>query len=232
MRFHASNAEAGNVQAQHGLEIQHDREHLDIENEQVFGWYIHTAEKGYVWAQLFLAEEFRHGLVIGENSNYSAYWFRMAAKQGEAKAQWQLGLMYWTGQGVEQSDEQAEYWLLKAAEQDFPEAQYDLAQFFGEIVGLDEDFLRWMNRAAELGYGPAQYYLAEFDDYLPDDERDDLLEKSLAWYEERAEQGDAKMQYEYARLHLDEKNWRADRGIGLHFLNMAAEQHHPLACRR
>ena len=70
----------------------------------------------------------------------------------------------------------------------------------------------------------------EFD--LADEHCEELFEKAFAWYEERAEQGDVEMQYEYALLHLNNANWCAGREKGMYWLKGAAEQRYRPACHR
>jgi TPR repeat protein len=199
---------AGHEEAQRGLEMQH--EHGDLEekigDEQVFGWYVWSAEHGHVWVQLFLAEAYCSGDVIEQDDERAAHWYLQAAIQGEPHAQLQIGKMYWEGRGVERHDEQARYWLEQSAEQGDPAAQYDFGQFLSQQGGEVENAVQMIESAADQGYGPAQYLIASdegatFD--VSEEQCAELFDKALTWYEDRAEFGDSQLRLDLALMHLD-----------------------------
>ena len=199
-------AQAGHEKAQRGLEQQH--EHGDLESrigdEQVFDWYVWSAEQGHVWAQLFLAEAFRCGDLIEQDNEQAAHWYLQAATQGEPHAQLQIGKFYWEGLGLEHDDVQAKYWLDKSATQGNPEAQYQLGLLLREI-GEEENAVRMIECAASQEYGPAQYHIAvegtTFD--VTDDECAEMFEKAFTWYEEHAEYGDSELRLDFALMHVN-----------------------------
>lgn len=207
-----------------------------------YDWYAEQANAGYDWAQWFLAEACQHGRGIKQYLSEAEKWYRMAAAQNVPKAQWQLGYMYlWWSSSLEKNYEQAKCWLQKAADQGLPEAQFDLAELLVESGEVDlDDLVRWKGLVAPLieaavdqGYGPALLDCARFPENFgfSQNEVDEFFKKAFAWYEERAEQGDAEMQYEYGCRHLSAAP-NADREIGLYWLKKAAEQNNKYACDR
>lgn len=240
-------AEAGHENAQDGLKVQHERCELDIDDEQVFNWYVWSAEQGHVWAQLFLAEAYRygggnpdgHGHGVDPDEAEAVHWYMQAANQGEHHAQLQLGKMFWEGRlvvgGVEPDDAQAKHWLEKSAENGDPESQYELGRFLFERAGKDEEQLaaQWIQSAADQGYGPAQYFIVNdkgitFD--VTDEQCQELFDQAFSWYEEHAKFGGMELRLDYALIHLDKWNssynesYRADRFIGMDLLKEIASE--------
>lgn len=229
-------AKAGHEAAQCGLEQQHEHGDLEskIDDEQMFDWYVWSAEQGRLWAQLFLAEAFRFGDLIGQDDEQAAHWYLQAATQDEPHAQWQLGKMYWEGRGVEQDYEQAEYWLENSADQGSAVSQYQFGQFLCEKGGEEEKASQLIQCAADQEYGPAQYVIASdigfFD--VPDEQCAELFDKALTWYEVEAK-FDSELRLDLALMHLDSwqahynKSHRANRFDGLRLLEEVASE--PLA---
>lgn len=226
-------AKAGHKEAQHGLEQQHEHGDLEtkIDDEQVFDWYVWSAEQGCLWAQLSLAYAFRCGDLIEQGDEQAAHWYMQAAIQDDPHAQSQLGKMYWEGRGVEQDDEQAEYWLEKSAEQGDPEAQYDFGQFLSQ-QGEVENAVLMIESASDQGYGPAQYLIASdegaaFD--VTEEECAELFDKALTWYEVEAK-FDSELRLDLALMHLNSwqapynKSHRANRFDGLRLLEEVASE--------
>lgn len=242
-------AEAGHENAQDGLKVQHDHGGLDIDDEQVFNWYVWSAENGHVWAQLFLAEAYRygggspdgHGHGLDQDVVEAVHWYMQAANQGEHHAQLQLGNIFWEGRleigGVEPDDAQAKHWLEKSAENGDPESQYELGLFLYERTeqGKEEEgfALQLIQRAADQGYGPAQYFIisdagTSFD--VTDEQYQELFDQAFSWYEEHAKFGGMELRLDYALMHLDKWNssyngtYRADRFIGMDLLKEIASE--------
>lgn len=120
--------------------------------------------------------------------------------------------------------------LLEGAKAGDPHAQFELSALLctdGDLAGAAE----WLLKASDRGYGPAQYAVAADDNFELDDvDRAKLLDKALAWHEERAQSGDAHRQHEYARLLLSGSARPVDRADGLQWLTTAANQGHNQAC--
>ncbi len=226
-------AEAGHEKAQRGLEMQHEHGDLEskIDDEQVFEWYVWSAEQGHLWAQLFLAEAYRYGGCIDQDDEQAAHWYMQAAIQGESHAQLQLGKMFWEGRGVERDYEQAEYWLEQSAEQGDSEAQYQFGQFLFEKGDEEEKAVQLIQSAADQGYGPAQYTIASdiglFD--VADEQCAVFFDKAFSWYEEHAK-FDISLRLDFALMHLDcwqasfNQSCRANRFDGLRQLEEVASE--------
>lgn len=183
-------AEAGHEGAQRGLKVQHDRGGLDVDDEQVFNWYVWSAEHGHVWAQLFLAEAFRHGADVDQDYEQAVYWYRLAAEQGNAEGQWRLGSMYEEFFGVEHNDDLAVYWYQMAAEQGDVEAQWLLGGMYEYGRGVIPDIGQaesWYRKAAEQGEERAQKSLDEMFDEGHGAVQDE--EQSTYWNIKSAEKG-------------------------------------------
>ena len=132
-------AEAGHNEAQRGLEMQHERGHLGVVDEQVFNWYVWSAEQGHLWAQLFLAEAYRSGDVVELDSEQAVYWLTKAAELGDKDSQHELGSMYKEGHYVARDYELARYWYCKAAEQGDDLSQIFLAEMYEDGRGIKDD---------------------------------------------------------------------------------------------
>lgn len=131
------------------------------------------------------------------------------------------------------SDGKARECFTEAAELDHAEAQYELFQLLGEYG--EEDFdeqLEWLERSAYLGFGPAQYGYGNWCFEPSQGEHKEWIEKAFAWYEERAQAGDARTQFEFAEIHLRGEVFAANRAQGLHWLKASAAQDYIPACRR
>jgi TPR repeat protein len=147
----------------------------------------------------------------------------------DADGLFELGMRYRYGEGGTQVDEdQARKYFLAASERDHAEAQFELALLVGEN-GEQDEADRWLKRSANLGFGPALYALADDSD-LSEDEYDDLIVRTRAWYLTRATAGDAKRQYEYARMLRQARLHRGESDEALRWLKASAEQNYPQAC--
>lgn len=225
-------AKTGHENAQHGLEHQH--EHADlasrIDEEEIYEWYVWSAEQGHVWAQLFLAEALHCGDLIERDNEQAAHWYLRAATQGEPHAQLQIGKIYLKGRGVAQDVKQAGYWLGKSADQGNAEAQYQWGLYLLDNGGEEEKIFQLIHCAADQNYGPAQNLIAscggDFVFDVTDEQCAELFGKSLTWYEEHAASGDAELRLELALMHLD--GWQAphrtNRLDGLRLLEEVASE--------
>lgn len=185
-------AKAGHEAAQHGLEQQHEHGDLAsrIEEEQIYEWYVWSAEQRYLWAQLFLAEAFHSGYLIEQDDEQAAHWYLQAAEQGHAAAQFNLGLVYDEGQGVPQDYEAAAEWFRKAAEQGHAAAQFVLGSMYDEGRGVPQDYeavAEWFRKAAEQGHVAAQFELGFI--YTHGRGVPQNYEAAAEWFRKAAEQG-------------------------------------------
>ncbi len=223
-------AKAGHEEAQHGLKIQHDRGDLDIDDEQVFNWYVWSAEHGYVWAQLFLADAYRDGDALDKDDKQSMYWYRKAAEQGDRFAQVFLGMGYRDGRRIEQNDEQAVFWFRKAAEQGCSNGQVNLGFMYGNGRGVarnDEQAFYLTRKAAEQGCEVGQCNLGGMYQFGRGVEKDAY--QGYLWLLKAAEQGYASGQYWLASAYEHGRGVDPDCEQANYWYRKAAAQGHVLA---
>ena len=80
-------------------------------------WWRKAAEMGFPCAQYKLAEAFRNGYGVKQDSTDAARWYKDSAEKGFADAQYQLGCLYAKGTGVRKDIKEARSWWEKAAQQ-------------------------------------------------------------------------------------------------------------------
>lgn len=100
-----------------------------LESEKVIQILDNAAEKGYIDAQIMLANELEP-----ENPEKSSYWYLQAAQNENSEAQYKIGVNYKYGRGVKQSFVKAFKWLKESAEKGNPYAQYELGNIY--LYGL------------------------------------------------------------------------------------------------
>lgn len=152
-------------------------------------------------AQYQLAYRYEHGNGVPKDSKKACELYQNAANQGLAKAQNSLGACYETGSGVEQNLEQAIHWYEKAAEKDYIFAQMNLGEFYHK-KGDYQNALLWFSKAADLGAPKAQSFLGCMYEYGQGTEPDHA--KSLEFYKQAAEQGNAEAQFNLGRYYMSE----------------------------
>jgi len=151
--------------------------------------------------------------------------------EADAEKLFRQGMRYRYGEdGTQEDDDKARECLMEAAKLAHAEAQYELAFLLAED-GDDTEYGRWLESSARLGFGPAQYQVGAYSE-LPENEKEAMIETAFAWYEERANAGDARRQFEFARIHLSGDVNPADRVQGLRWLKASAAQDYRQACRR
>lgn len=74
-------------------------------------WWKSLAEQGVVNAQFNLAQMYRCGEGVAQNSATAAEWYRKAALLGDKESQYHLGSMYLNGEGVKQDEAEAHKWF-------------------------------------------------------------------------------------------------------------------------
>jgi len=74
-------------------------------------WWKPLAEQGVVNAQFNLAQMYRSGEGVAQNTTTAAEWYRKAAQQGDKESQYYLGSMYLNGEGVKQDEAEAHKWF-------------------------------------------------------------------------------------------------------------------------
>jgi len=86
-------------------------------------WYFKAAARGYIPAEIHLAEAYSYGRGVVRDKVKAAEWYRKAADQGDPGAQGTLATLYTMGQGVAEDDAEAYFWFDLAATADTPNQQ-------------------------------------------------------------------------------------------------------------
>ena len=88
-------AKAGHELAQEGLVCQHEHGDLyeRVDEDEIFGWYVWSAEQGKADSQYALGEIYSNSDAISHDRKQAAFWYKKAAEQGHLEAQFWLG---WT----------------------------------------------------------------------------------------------------------------------------------------
>lgn len=161
-----------------------------------------------------------------------------ATNEAYAEKLFRQGMRYrYDGEYGMPSDTDKTYeYFLKAAKLDHAEAQYELEYLNSELGDSAQKWDRtepdvWLERSARLGFGPAQYEFA-VNHELPEDEYEQMIEAAFAWYEKRAQGGDAQRQFEFAEIHLRGDVDAANRAKGARWLIESAKQDYRPACCR
>ncbi len=112
--------------------------------------------------QFALAEMYRIGIGVAQDSKMALKWCRKAADQGLREAQFELGERYGFGRGVAQDDKMAAEWYRKAADQGHAYAQNNLGWMYETGRGVQKDMnkaVEWYRRAAAQGNQLAKDHL-------------------------------------------------------------------------
>lgn len=137
-------------------------------------WFRLAADQGLAPAQYSLANMYREGRGVPQNTAEAAKWFQKGleqdsqypaterdAEKGDASAQDNLGRMYLFG-----NDTEAVKWFRLAAEQGNTAAESDLARMYLGGRGVpqsDDEFLKWYRLAAAKDSRPEWWLVAEND---------------------------------------------------------------------
>lgn len=162
------------------------------------------------------------------------------ADKDDAESLFKKGMRFTSGEdGTPRNDEKARAHLLAAAKSNHAEAQFELSILLGQY-GEWPEAVDWLEKSVSLGFGPAQRYLAEVlseslvAEHLNNDayRESQLYRQACAWYEKRANAGDAEAQFGFAcwlnhpdspvHNHLEAMRW----------MRAAAQQDHGFACTR
>ena len=145
-------AENGDIQAQYMIGRIYFH-HLQNYSEAA-KWYTKAAEKGHAAAQYGLANMYRNGRGVPQDTDVGMKWHLKAAEGGDAAAQNHLGFMYYYGRGVPQIYAEAVKWHRRAAEQGHAISQYNLGNLIRSGKGVQQDYVeayKWYNLAAAQG---------------------------------------------------------------------------------
>ncbi|REF87426.1 Sel1 repeat-containing protein [Methylovirgula ligni] len=113
-------ADAGNGEAQFYMGTLYDPTLPQIpfakkDIPESFDWYRKSAEQGFAYGELTLAQSYQIGWGTAVDYAKAAQWFQKAAQQGLPLAQFNLGQMTARGLGVQKDCAVAKTWLSDAA---------------------------------------------------------------------------------------------------------------------
>ena len=153
--------------------------------------------------------------------------------EANAERLFKLGMRYRYPDDIAHVDDnKARRYFLEASELDHAEAQFELFWIISENAESEkqqDEADRWLSRSANLGFGPALWQLSE-DPSLPEEQCNDLSMKALAWYRASAAAGDARWQFEYAKLLKTTPRLKGDSEEWLRWCKASAEQDYCRAC--
>ena len=113
---------------------------------------IKGAEDGNDTFQYYLADAYRAGRLVPQNSEEALKWYQRAAEQGNLNAQRELARVYQTGMlpgtllKIEKNEKEAPFWCRKAAEQGDVDSQCNLGAMIAR--GTLPDFVqayKWLD---------------------------------------------------------------------------------------
>jgi TPR repeat protein len=182
------------------------------------------AEDGDLEAQYELAEVYRIGFPVDQDTTKAIELYNHSAEQGYAASQFRLGELYEEGEILERDLGKALGWYRKAAEQGHASAQYALAHFYHLGNGVEQDMaaaMVWYRKAALQGDQWSQLTLG--DQYriglaVPRD-----LVQSTKWYRRAAEQGNTFAQYELGNAYRYGNGVNRDVSQAIAWFRLSAE---------
>ncbi|MBQ6028062.1 MAG: sel1 repeat family protein [Treponema sp.] len=168
---------------------------LEESYTKTFEFWKAEADKGDIDAQVFLANRYRKGEGVAQDTGKAIELLTKAAEQGNDCGQFNLGACYFYGEGVEKNCEKAVELFKKAAKQGLDVAQFNLGFAYYEGQGIEKDYAKaveWWRKAAEQGFADAQRNLGlcyqEGKGVVQDHE------KAVELWQMAAEHGDKKAQ--------------------------------------
>jgi uncharacterized protein len=140
------------------------KEGMPVDEERSSHWlgvFKELAEQGDLEAQWDLAQNYRFGNLLRQDSRLANEWLERAANGGHGEAQHHLAWYYETGQhGYPLDKALAESWYQKAFEQEHPETLYLFAvRKFQDGVPTDYA-MQLLRKAASMGFEQAGHVLA------------------------------------------------------------------------
>lgn len=161
------------------------------------------------------------------------------AEEEDAESLFQRGMRFGNGEdGTRPDDDKARSYLLAAAKKNHAEAQFELGTLLG-VYGEWPEAVAWLEKSVSQGFGPAQECLAELlslpeiGDHLSKHyDASRLYDQAAAWYELRANAGDASAQYGLALMLRNPEAPNYNHDAALRWMKAAAEQTHGSACLR
>ena len=167
------------------------------EGMQLLLW---VAEQGkdinaVLYAQWKLAELYREGKTVPQDSIEAMKWMRKVADSGEVSAQYDLGLMYFEGKDIEQDYAEAAQWFHKAAEAQYVSSYYRLGQMYYDGKGVQQDYaeaVKWYCKGVEANDGKCLASLADM--YNKGLVEGTVDSEVVEWFRRAVETGDRDLQ--------------------------------------
>jgi SEL1 protein len=133
-------------------------------DKQLVDYYLHTADKGDVGAQLALGKIYYHGSQgVPQNFAKAALYFEQAARAGDPVASGSIGQMYLLGVGVKQNNEMARRFFVRGQEAGDAVSLNGLGHLYMRGMGVErnvEKAVRYLQKAAhEKGHSESFYNL-------------------------------------------------------------------------
>jgi TPR repeat protein len=119
-----------------------------------WAWLIDEANRGCMYAQLFLGQFYRFGIVVDKDAAEALRWFRLAADQGYALAQCVVGWCYYLGAGTAKDETEAVRWYQLSAQQGIAAAQHNLGSCYRDGKGVAQNLaeaVRYLRLSADQG---------------------------------------------------------------------------------
>jgi TPR repeat protein len=169
--------------------------------QQAAQWLYTAAEHGVVEAQVRYAQMLLEGIGVSKNADEAFQWFKLAAHQDHAMAMNMVGRCYENGWGVKPDMLLATYWFRLAARRGIDWGMYNYATSLALGRGVEmnrREALAWLRKATQMGHVKSWNLLGGF--YEDGWEVAMDMNAALGCYQNAAEGGDFRGQFNYARL--------------------------------
>lgn len=160
------------------------------------------------------------GLVLEQDFEKAAYFYKKAAENGNALAMANLGVFYLNGVGLEVDEKEGMSWLKYSAERSEPYAMYQLGECLANGVGGIEDVagaINWYQKAAKKGSADAMWKLGN---YAASEDNEADAEK---WYSRAALAGSDELKYSLGLYYFKGYLGKRDYKKSLYWFQEAAK---------
>eukprot|EP00003_Mantamonas_plastica_P016206 TRINITY_DN270_c0_g1_i3.p1 TRINITY_DN270_c0_g1~~TRINITY_DN270_c0_g1_i3.p1 ORF type:complete len:968 (+),score=309.40 TRINITY_DN270_c0_g1_i3:11-2914(+) len=172
-------------------------------DEDVVGYYRHSAEMGDVQAQVAMGQLNYHGMHgVPRNYEIARRYFELAANRGNPVAQASLGLMHTQGQGVKQDNKTGLKYYRMAAKQNNAEALNGLGYMYLYGTGVEMNYkkaVEYFRKAAHGGSSEGQLNLATL--YLTGVGVAKDYKQAVQYFTLSANQGNVEAMFHLGRMH-------------------------------
>ncbi|KAH8603065.1 hypothetical protein B0O99DRAFT_498447 [Bisporella sp. PMI_857] len=196
------------------------------------------ADRGYPFAQYYLADGFASGLFSKGKEDYDRAFplFVSASKHGHAESGYRAALCYEFGWGSKKDLAKAVQFYRQSASKNHPGAMTRLGRacLTGDLGQVQyREGIKWLNRAteaADVQYNAAPYHLGVY--YETGDGMDIFKDESYAavLFTKAADLGHAEASYRLGDAYEHGKlSCPRDPALSVHFYTGAAQRGHPMA---